>query len=221
MHPQSFEFLYGGFEFAAGFFAELQEADVADLVFTKRKLLVAIDVLDHVHLDLFAGELHFPGDAGAGAVHGEQDVRARLAAQRLHRLRQSSSLRALAVNFENAVASKNACLEPRRIVHGSDDGEETVAHGNDHADAAKAALRVVLQVLEALRVHELTVRIKLTDHALESVADKLLVSQLLAIHVISADALQHGGEEFEIGVGGVLRAGLLGQAEGACSNRQV
>ena len=54
-------------------------------------------------------------------------LRARLAAQLFHRLPPSGSfLRALAVDFDDAVAGQDAGAESRRVFHRRDDGDVIV-----------------------------------------------------------------------------------------------
>ena len=52
----AFELVQRGFQFVAGFFAELGDAHIANVVFVHGKQLLPVDVLDHLHLDDGAGQ---------------------------------------------------------------------------------------------------------------------------------------------------------------------
>ena len=86
-----------------------------------------------------------------------------------------------------------------------------VLHGNHNADAAKLTGSVFLQLIVLRQFHELAVRVERVKHPLHRALDQLLVRDLVAVHVILAHALQHGGEQLEVRIRVVLfrRADIL------------
>ncbi|MPN59969.1 hypothetical protein SDC9_207692 [bioreactor metagenome] len=63
LHALLSQFLDGLVQFVAGLFPKLNQADVTNPVIAQRKLLLAIDILYHVHADRRAGKrvfLDFP-----------------------------------------------------------------------------------------------------------------------------------------------------------------
>src|SRR5687768_11004469 len=105
-------------------FAKLNQPNVPDVILAERKLALAVNVLDRVHLDVSAGKFVFLNNACGRSDDRNGDLGTRLAAKLFHRLRKSKLLRTLAVDFDDAIAGKNSRLEPWCIFHRRDDGEK-------------------------------------------------------------------------------------------------
>ena len=72
----------------------------------------------------------------------------------------------------------------------------SVLQRDDESESAELSLRVVLQLLVIVHVHEFAVRIERADHALERGFDEAVVGQVRAVHITRADFFQHLGETF-------------------------
>ena len=108
LHSLRSQLFQRGLQIFAGLVAELHEANVANLVFAQRKILLAIDVFDHVHVDDRARQfviLHLPR---RGAEHRDRHVRPRIAPENLDRIGQAHVLGALALDLDDPVAGKDA-----------------------------------------------------------------------------------------------------------------
>ena len=93
-----------------------------------------------------------------------------------------------------------------------------VLHLDGDTQSAEASLRVLLQFIVLHRLHELAVRVQGVDHPLERAVNKLLVGELLSVHVVRAYLGQDVRKQFQARVRGVLVLHLRRVDIDMCSN---
>ena len=140
------------------------------------------------------------------------DLLARRAAQDVDRILQLHFLGRVAVDPQNLVAGKDACFRRRRVFHRRDHGEQSVFYRDFDAEPVEAAARIVLHVLEVVRIHELAVRIERREHAFHRRVNQVVVAGLFAIDVILPDELDRFRENRNLRITGIFL--LAGRADG-------
>ena len=79
------------------------------------------------------------------------------------------------------------------------------------AEAVEPAARVILHVLEVIRLHELAVRIERREHAFHRGVNQIVVTRLVAVHVILPEQLDRFRENRNLRVAAiVIAAGGVG-----------
>ena len=103
-------------------------------------------------------------------------------------------------------------LGRRGVLHRGNDDEHAVLRRDDQPQAVIAAAGVVLHVLEAVRLHELAVRIEPGEHAAQGVVGERAEVGLVLVHVILPDELEDAGEDRQAAVDAVVLGGVGGEA---------
>ena len=80
----------------------------------------------------------------------------------------------------------------RRVFHGCNDGQDTVAHANDNAQPAEFTLCAGLQFLETFRIQIGGVGVEAAQHAVDRFGHEFLVAY--RFYIIALDASEHLGK---------------------------
>jgi hypothetical protein len=105
------------------------------------------------------------------------------------------------VDLGDHVAGHDAGFGGGRIVDRRHHLDEAVFHRDLDAEPAELAMRGLLHVAPALRIHVARMRIERGDHAVDRTFHQLAVVGLLDI--AGTDAFEHVAEQIELSVGGV------------------
>ena len=154
-------------QFLRGRFVKLNQADVTDLERTAQIRVEYSGPLYALHFDLcpFEGEIF--DLFGGGTQNRQRHFLPNGAAQEVDRILQLHFFGRVSVDPQNLIAGKNARLCRRRVFHWCDDSEQPPLHRDLNAKAVEPAARVVLHVLEVIRLHELAVWIERGEHAFQ------------------------------------------------------
>jgi len=121
---------------------------------------------------------------------------ARFSLEHIHRLGHADVFGELVVDLENLIAGEDPGAGGGTVLPGGHDGKDVTFSRDGDANSLVGAVGVTLELVEDFRLHELTVRVEIGEHALEGTVDQLLVSHLFRIDIPLTDRLEHFGEEF-------------------------
>ena len=108
------------------------------------------------------------------------------------------------VDFQDLVARQDPRLGRWGVLHWRDHRDHPVSYPDLHAESVEAAARVVLHVLEVVRVHELTVRIERREHPSHRGVDEVVIADLVTVDVILSDQLDRFGKSRDLRVTRVI-----------------
>ena len=100
------------------------------------------------------------------------------------------------VDLDDQVAGLDAGAERGRVLDRRDHAHDAVLDADLDAEAAELALRADLQLLERVGVQEVGVRVEPADHAVDGLADQLVVGD--GLDVVALDLAEDRGQELQV-----------------------
>ena len=123
-------------------------------------------------------------------------MRARLAAHLLHGVGKRHAARRDIIDLDDQVVGLDAGTKRRCFFDGGNDLDEPVFDADFDPEPAELALRRNLQLAVGIGVEEIGMRIEAVDHAIDRLADELVVGN--GLDIIALDPAEHGRKELQV-----------------------
>jgi len=180
-----------------GWFAELENARVTHTIGSGETGVEDAGILNRRLLDHLTLHLKLVQFLRCRAPYRESERFTRPALEHVDRLSDPDILGKLVVDLENLVARENPGTGSRPVLTRGHDGESITLRRDGDADPLIGAVCLPLQLVENFRLHELAVRVEISEHAFEGAVDEFLVGDFIGINVTLTDCFKHFGEEFQ------------------------
>ena len=120
------------------------------------------------------------------------------------RLRQSHILGELIIDLQNLIAGQNPGTRRRAVLTGGDNGKHIIFRRDRDSNPLVSAVCIAAQLIKDLRLHELTMRVQIGQHSLQSAVDQFFIGHLFRINIALANSLENFCEQLDFSKTGIL-----------------